>query len=244
MAVAVSVSGLLGSVTFANGYTTQVSKWHMDFAPAMQRLTALSPTGNHEVLATTNLLNGATGWYEAEFQVVPTTTVTGPTYISYPEYWRYRQMCAALETTALTATWRTYIGGLVTTEGEIGIYLNDTTALPLVETGTAVFILATGQQVSLPYISDGIGVGVSIDDDERRIVLRVKGSGAPTITGIPPLAATAGVVTAGAATLQATTSRTYAGNIQVTSVDVSANNRTSEGRIRIEFVSNGAIVGA
>ena len=234
-----AISGLLGSITYANGYTTLVDSWGMIIAAAPQDLTPLSPTSNHQQLLTAGLLQGAGGQYTCKLAVdaVADADMGGAIYDTNPHEWVFNSTCEAREITPFGASWRTYIDGLKTTSFIMTSYIDDTTVLPLAgSAGTATLTVTTGVNYSVPYVIQQVQGGVSAADEMRRIAMACLGSSLPTANGSLPLAGTTG-----AATFVAKTGRQYSGTILVVGCVVAVNRPLSVGTISVDFVVNGAV---
>lgn len=235
-----AVSGLTGTITHATGHTVLCDGWRLDIASAMQDQTPLAPAGGHEQMLGAGLLLGATGTYTCKLAVAAASTyaITGTGYDPNPEEWFYEQLCEARETTPLAALWRTYVEGLISSRADLITYIDDTEALPLGgSVDTATLTIAAGMSLSLPYVVENMHAGVDTEDTERRIVLGVRATAAPTPTGAFPGAGTGGVATF----LTDGTLVYNCAGILVTALRVRVNRRTSVGRVEADFVSNGAI---
>ncbi len=233
-----AINGILGSVTFAGGYTTLARNWSMNIEAAPQDLTPLSPTDNHEQQAHADdcLLRGASGSYSCRLKVCDDATLTSDTYDTNPEEWMFHQSCEAREITPLGAAWRTYIDGLKRSDIEIVSYIDDTTALPLAgDDGSATLTAAAATTYSVDYVVVGAESSVDTDDSGRRVVIRANAYQNPTASTLP----LSGV--SGAATFTAETGRFYTGTILITDVVTRVNRRTSEGSIDFQFVINGEL---
>jgi len=235
-----AISGILGSVTFASGYTTLAHGWSMNIEAVPQDITGLSPAGNHQQLETTGLLSGASGMYRCKLAVVTASAMTGP-YVTDPEEFTLVMRCEARETTPLGATWRTFIAGLLSTQLTEVSYIDGTTPIPAtIAAGTAVVTLDSGRSYSVPYIVTRIDGGVDTEDVERRLTVEMLGSSAPTPTGLATLIP--GIN--GAFSFVAEGARLVSGTLLVTGVTIRVNRRTSEGSIEVAYVCTGTVTGA
>ena len=234
---ATAISGLTGSVTFASGYTTLVDRWTAALNATMQDITAFSPTSSHQALATSGLVTGGEGTYHCKLAVPSTALFTGP-YAGFPESWTLRSTMTPREVTILGGTWKSYVGGLLSSEIELRAWVEDTTALPIAgTTGSAVLTAVTGQYYTVTYVMNSVDVEIDVDNPEGHILTtRGSTSAIPEVTGALPLPNATG-----SATFVAYTGRQYGGTIFITSVLAQVNRRTGIGGIDVGFVWSSTI---
>lgn len=235
-----AVSGLLGSVTYATGYTVLVDQWNLGIFASPQDLTPLTPTLGHQQLSATNLLQGAAGSYHCKLEVDHLATFTHSSYLSNPEEWAFFSACGAREVTPFLATWRSYVPGLLVGGFTTVAYIDDTTPLVLAgTTAVATLTASAAASYSVPYVVTGVDAGVSTDDTLRRVMVTAATISNPSPT-VLPVAGTAGDIS-----LVAVAGRQYTiENILVTGVMCSVNRRTGVGDIFVDFLANGAVVPA
>ncbi len=237
-----ALSGLTGSLTFGAGYTLIVDGWTLNIIATAQPMTPLSPAGNHETNMGAGLLKGGTGSYHCKLAVGPAAlyALAGAGYDPNPEEWSFESSCNPRETTPLGAVgnWRTFLPGLIRSRAELVTYLDDAAALPLGgAVDTATLTISAGLSLSLPYVVENTHAGIDTGDIERRVILSVLGTEAPTPTGAFPLAGITGV-----ATLDTDGALDYTlAEILITSSRVRVNRRTSLGSVDCDFVVSGAI---
>jgi len=232
------ISGLTGSITYASGYVVLCDAWHLMLNAALQDGTPLSPTSGHQQLLAAAALKGGAGRYHCKLAVDEIADYSGVSYNTNPEEWSFMSMCEARETTQLKAAWRTFVAGLINSGFEAVSYIDNITVLPLPGTsGTTQLTVTTGKNYEMGYIVGDIDVGVSTNDEARRINMRALASAAPTSNGGLPVAGTTG-----SATFVAYTGRQYAAaGILVTGILCRVNRRASYGDITVDFVLNGAL---
>ena len=234
-----AVSGLLGTISLAGGYVTMADSWTLASNAALQDLTPLSPTSNHQQLMTTGLLLGAAGSYHCK---LPVDAVAGYSVGSLvnPEEWSFFSACEAREVTPLGAVWRTYVTGLGVSGFECVAYVDASNPLIVAGTsGTATLTLTTGVYYSVPSIVSHVGAGVSADDAQRRIIVRAGAYAVPSAYGGLPLPGLSG-----ACVLTASAGRTYSCTVLTTGVTCRVNRRMSQGDVVVEFVANGVVTPA
>lgn len=231
-----AVSGLKGNVTYESGFTNIVNGWSATITADEQDITPLSPNGNHQVLLTAGLLQGASGSYRCKLPVSSVAALDdGGVYNVNPEAWMFEEKCEARDVTPLGADWKEFIAGLVTGRMDLTAYIDDETVLPLSGATATATLTCDAGGYSVPYVVLSVDAGVDVADTERRAVLHCGVAGAVTATTLP-LAGTTGAATF---TADSGAPEEYSGTILIVSVTARLNRRTSEGSLDIGWVAIG-----
>ena len=229
------ISGLTADITFAGGYTTNGFMWVVNHGAAMNDNTPFTPADNFRTrTAATPLLDWG-GRYVCHYPVTSATTIAGPAYLAYPVSYNLRLTSEVLEDTAFTDTARSYTAGLLDASGSYDVIVDTDTEMPVAGTAAnGVFTIGVGVSYTIPLIVGDCSVNVSADGSQRLVSASFAASAATTVAGAAPLPGVSGAATFTAAALQ-----TYAGNIIVTSVEVSMDAQRETGQLSFEFVGDG-----
>jgi hypothetical protein len=238
-----AISGVIGSVAFASGFTSGNFAWELRTSGLLIENTGFAPTGGYRTRVGGNL-GGWKGSYRCRQPVNATAEVSGPTYLAFPFEFSIEATSNVEdhECTPFGATWRTYVTAnlLLDITGDYKVYVDDTNPAPAAEqTASAVFTIATGLSYSIPIITgEEITEGVAVDGKTPIITVPWKATGAPTIVG-----GLAGGAT-GSATFTAATGRTCAGTIVVAKAGIRCNRDASNSEWNVAFVGTGALTPA
>lgn len=235
----VAINGSVGSVTFAAGYTTNPFSWEVSNSKSIIDNTPFSPAGSFRTR--TPGIGSWTGSYRCHAGRTVTTTMAGPTYITFVPSYELTLTADILDTTSFTDTDTTSISALYSMAGSFDAYLEDTTALPAPEAvAGAVFTVTAGVTYTCDiHTGEAVRVSVAADGSQRIATIPFISTGQVVDAGAPPMPGTTG-----AATFVATAGRQYSGDIIINSVNLTVSADRTQGEYNIGFVGTGALVEA